>query len=185
MAEWRLDNVSSARSNSEILQSWNNLDSSPAAAAHTANAKPEVWHGRQIPGLSRDDLSSLQKLEISGVERHRYDPNEQKSTSITPLGRVNSMLDDHSPSSQWLKDRGYLESFKSDKCTLELSFGADKGGGKVGAVLLAPDGTKRTVVACENGTSFQRLTGPNGQELVKFTSSGQVIELNPYRRVGA
>lgn len=179
MTEWRFDGASAAPRNSQdILQSWNNIDVSPQSQA-------EVWHGRAIPGLSKADAATLQKFEIAGVERSNFSEHAERKTSLSPLGTVNAMLEDHSPSSQWLKERGYLDAFKSANCTLELSFGADKGGGKVGAVLVAPDGTKRTAVACENGTSFQRLTGPNGQELVKFLSSGQIIELNPYRRAGA
>ena len=177
MAEWRLDNASPRSNNTEILQSWN-FEPNPQQNA-------EMWHGRAIPGLSKADANALQRLEISDRSAAtRIEFPQPEKQSLTPLGRVNDMLDDSSPSSRWLKERGYLDSFKSADCTLELSFGNDKSGGKVGAVLVAPDGTKRTAVACENGTSFQRLTGPNGQELVKFLSSGQIIELNPYKAAG-
>lgn len=177
MAEWRLDNASPRSNNTEILQSWN-FDPNQQKAEH--------WNGRAIPGLSKDDATTLQRLEISDTKNlaTRVEFPQPGNEKLTPLGRVNQMLDDNSQSTRWLKERGYLEAFKSENCTLELSFGNDRSGGKVGAVLIAPDGTKRTAVACENGTSFQRLTGPNGQELVKFLSSGQIIELNPYRAGG-
>lgn len=99
-----------------------------------------------------------------------------KDTPATPLSQIYDILDVHSASSRWLEQRGYLEAFKSPDCTLDLTFGTD--GNKVGAVVTAPDGSKRTVVACEGGVSFQRLTAANGQELVKFLSSGQIVELN-------
>lgn len=175
MAEWRFDNASPRSNNTEILQSWNFDPNSQQNA--------EVWHGKAIPGLSKADATALQRLEISENLATKFEfPKQEKQ--LTPLGRVNEMLDDNSPSTRWLRERGYLEAFKSENCTLELSFGNDRSGGKVGAVMVAPDGTKRTAVACENGTSFQRLTGPNGQELVKFLSSGQIIELNPYKGAG-
>lgn len=184
MAEWRFDNASGRSNNSEILQSWGNFD--PAASQPRA----EFWQGNKaIPaGLGRNEVPQLQKLEIAdnGLSDRvapRFDINQGKA-SLSPLGRVNEMLDDNSPSSRWLKERGYLEAFKPENCTLELSFGSDRRGNRVGAVLVAPDGTKRTAVAFENGSTCQRVTGPNGEELVTFLSNGNVIELNPYKSAG-
>jgi len=101
------------------------------------------------------------------------------SPPATPLSQIYNTLDVHSDSSRWLDARGYLESFKSPDCTLDLNFGLDARGTKVGAVMTAPDGTKRTVVACEGGATFQRLSSASGQEMVKFLSSGQIVEINP------
>ena len=101
----------------------------------------------------------------------------QPAKDVTPLSSIYDILDVHSPSSRWLDQRGYLDAFKSPECTLDLNFGSD--GNRVGAVVTAPDGSKRTVVAYEGGVSIQRLTAGNGQEMVKFLSSGQIVELNP------
>jgi len=89
------------------------------------------------------------------------------SPPATPLSQIYNTLDVHSDSSRWLDARGYLESFKSPDCTLDLNFGLDARGTKVGAVMTAPDGTKRTVVACEGGATFQRLSSASGQEMVE------------------
>lgn len=104
---------------------------------------------------------------------------QQKEANKSPLSRIYDILDVHSASSRWLEQRGYLEAFKSPNCTLDLSFSTQGQAGKVGAVVTAPDGSKRTVIACEGGTTFQRLTASDGRELVKFLSSGQIVELNP------
>lgn len=108
-----------------------------------------------------------------------FDAKANKDSS--PLSRIYDILDVHSASSRWLEQRGYLEAFKSPDCTLDLSFGMMGQASKVGAVVTAPDGSKRTVIACEGGSTFQRLTGSDGRELVKFLSSGQIVELNPQR----
>lgn len=98
-----------------------------------------------------------------------------KDTSAPPLTRVNQILDEHSETSRWLNQRGYLDVFKSSSCVLDITFSTEKSV-KVAAVLKAPDGSKRTVVACDDGTTFQRITGPRGQEIVQFMSNGQIVE---------
>jgi hypothetical protein len=138
----------------------------------------------------REEAPLAARLEITHNDRPesvlRNDAKEALSggkDNQTPLSRIYDILDVHSQSSRWLDKRGYLEPFKSPDCTLDLNFGTDARGSKVGAVMTAPDGTRRTVVACEGGITFQRLTGANGQELVKFLSSGQIVELNPNRAI--
>lgn len=143
------------------------------------------------PNREEAHLATRVEFSAEGAESHylRNDVKEQahavKDSNISgsPLSRIYDILDVHSASSRWLEQRGYLEAFKSPNCTLDLSFGTDSAGSKVGAIVTAPDGTKRTVIACEGGASFQRLTAANGQELVKFLSSGQIVELNPERRL--
>ncbi|MBX9688049.1 MAG: hypothetical protein K2X27_15185 [Candidatus Obscuribacterales bacterium] len=117
-------------------------------------------------------------LRRPDAPEHSFAGQDKQST---PLSRIYDILDVHSASSRWLEQRGYLEAFKSPNCTLDLNFGTDASGSRVGAVMTAPDGTKRTVIACEGGNSYQRLTAANGQELVKFLSSGQIVELNHKR----
>lgn len=131
---------------------------------------------------AREESHLATRLEIP----HMNDVKELSTAAkdqreATPLSRIYDILDVHSDSSRWLEKNGYLESFKSPDCTLDLTFGTDPKGSKIGAVMTAPDGTKRTVVSCEGGVTFQRLTAADGRELVKFLSSGQIVELNPKR----
>jgi hypothetical protein len=109
-------------------------------------------------------------------------PSKREVNSSTPLSQIYDIIDVQSKSSRWLAQRGYLEPFKSPDCRLDLNFGSDGQGSKVAVVLTAPNGARRTVVALEGGVSFQRITGANGQELVKFLSSGQIVEFNPNRQ---
>ncbi len=196
----------------EILQSWSNQEQEQSRASAEAwgpqQAQPRASSFHYVPdnsllysrvahGLNEAPLAARfepnqheaplsTRIDMHGDQQaeHRYmrPDGAQEVKESTPLSRIYDILDVHSQSSKWLEQRGYLEAFKSPNCTLDLTFGTDERGSKIGAVVTAPDGTKRTVVSCEGGTSFQRLTAANGQELVKFLSSGQIVELNPFGR---
>ncbi len=164
-----------------MSQYWRHA-TTPANAAAVVEAPPlalrfEPNKEEEAPLATRVELGHHDRAE----SLLRNDAKENlfaaaKDQPSTPLSRIYDILDVHSASSRWLEQRGYLEAFKSPNCTLDLTFGTD--GSKVGAVVTAPDGSKRTVVAADGGVSFQRLTAANGQELVKFLSSGQIVELN-------
>ncbi len=166
---------------SQVAQYWRH-----STTTHTANEAPlslriEPKREEEAPLATRVELGNNERAESNYLRNEAKDaPLAGKdNVSNTPLSRIYDILDVHSASSRWLEQRGYLEAFKSPNCTLDLTFGTE--GNKVGAVMTAPDGSKRTVVACEGGVSFQRLTASNGQELVKFLSSGQIVEMNPNR----
>lgn len=191
----------------ELLQGWTNKEeensrtsqelwAAPHASSFHYDANQYAYLGRQNSAgeaplharfeSRKDELPLAARLEISNdrAENHIL-RNEGKDAAqagkdnqnVTPLSRIYDILDVQSASSRWLEQRGYLDSFKSPNCTLDLTFGTDARGSKVGAVMTAPDGTKRTMVACEGGATFQRLTASDGRELVKFLSSGQIVEL--------
>ncbi len=196
----------------ELHQSWTNQEENQSRASAEAwgpqQSKASSFHYvpdhqllyaraaqavNEAPLSARYDAKPVEaplatRIEMNNgnerVENHytRHEAVHQESKESTPLSCIYDILDVHSQSSRWLEQRGYLESFKSPNCTLDLTFGTDARGSKIGAVVTAPDGTKRTVVSCEGGLSFQRLTAANGQELVKFLSSGQIVELNPSGR---
>lgn len=210
MSQWQTgDSFRTPSSSNDFLQSWSNQEENSKASfecwgpqvkasssfhfeptqfgeyAHPVSEKP--LSARYEPQKEESRLAA--RLEITHNERLEARRDEVRETaragkdSLTPLSRIYDILDVHSTSSRWLDQRGYLEPFKSPECTLDLNFGTDARGSKVGAVMTAPDGTRRTVVACEGGVTFQRLTAANGQELVKFLSSGQIVELNPKGRI--
>lgn len=187
----------------ELLKSWNDNESESEkqaagswtatsgimaladlqrSADQTAPVLPEVNLQLAVLGAEnarQPEIPLMQRIELPSeraeAEFSKYAP--VKDTSVSPLTRVNLILEEGSESSRWLNQRGYLEAFKSPQCVLDISFStADKNSLKVGAVLSAPDGSKRTVVACDDGTTFQRITGPGGREIVKFLSNGQIVE---------
>jgi hypothetical protein len=206
MSQWQSGDgfrSGSPQQSQELLQSWSGKEEgntsaecwAPHASSFHFDANTYPFSGRaqnahETPLAARfepvrEEHPLAARLEISqheNIEHRSLREVAQSSNNVadsSPLSRIYDILDVQSPSSRWLEQRGYLEAFKSPNCMLDLTFGTDKGGSKVGAVMTAPDGTKRTVVACEGGATFQRLTASNGQELVKFLSSGQIVELNP------
>lgn len=133
----------------------------------------ELTRSVETPLMQRVELPTERAETTAAFNKYA----SVKDTTVSPLTRVNQALEENSDSSRWLNQRGYLEAFKSPDCMLDISFStADKNVLKVGAVMSAPDGSKRTVVACDDGTTFQRITGPGGQEIVKFLSNGQIVE---------
>lgn len=166
------------RTHSPILPSMELEQSAPNAGTFPQELKTTELAREIEVKASENPVSERMELSIERVDSHaafnKYVPI--KDTSVSPLTRVNQILEEHSETSRWLNQRGYLESFKSPNCVLDLSFSTEKTVLKVGAVLNAPDGSKRTVVACDDGTSFQRITGPRGQEIVRFMSNGQIVE---------
>jgi hypothetical protein len=203
------DGFRASSQSNDVLQSWSNKEeeiSRASAECWGPDVKASSFHfdptqfgqfGKNLAGetplalrfdTQKDEAPLAARLELNHNERvegsllRNDSPVQQAgkdSQAGTPLSQIYDILDVQSSSSRWLDQRGYLESFKSPDCVLDLNFSTDARGSKVGAVMTAPDGTKRTVVACEGGTTFQRLTSANGQELVKFLSSGQIVELNP------
>ena len=212
MSVWTLGDSSRAVSaqSRELLNSWNSseesLDESSAPQSWASQNGLLALSDMQrtnplatLPNMSLDvttvapELKSAEatqplrlELPVGRVEKEaafaRYAPI--KDTSVSPLARVNQTLEENSESSRWLNQRGYLEAFKSPNCVLDISFSTDKNLLKVGAVLSAPDGSKRTIVACDDGTSFQRISGPGGQEIVKFLSNGQIVEFGDTKKSG-
>jgi hypothetical protein len=210
MSQWQQGDSfrTSASLAHDFLQSWSNQEESNTGAAYECwgpNVKASSFHydaaqfgqfaqaqpcdtplAKRFESQPKDETPLAARLEIidraeSALRNDARDSASEGKDSQSPLSRIYDILDVHSNSSRWLEQRGYLEAFKSPDCTLDINFGTDARGSKVGAVMTAPDGTRRTVVACEGGVTFQRLTGANGQELVKFLSSGQIVELNPSR----
>lgn len=206
MSQWQMGD--SFRAANYELPSWSNQEERSASAEcwapqassfhHDAQQLAHMWRAnlamseaplalRFEPSPEPQHLATRLELQAEQAEKpyardaHEAAPHGNDSQSGSPLSRIYDILDVHSPSTRWLEQRGYMESFKSPDCTLDLTFGMDSRGSKVGAVVTAPDGTKRTVIACEGGACFQRLTAANGQELVKFLSSGQIVELNQNR----
>ena len=154
----------------------------PESTEMPLSTRMEPQHREESPLATRLEITNNDRPEIALRTVETREASQAGKDNQTPLSRIYDILDVHSNSSRWLDTRGYLEPFKSPDCTLDLTFGTDARGSKIGAVMTAPDGSRRTVVACEGGVTFQRLTGANGQELVKFLSSGQIVELNPNRQ---
>ncbi len=95
----------------------------------------------------------------------------RSETRETPFQQVHGILDADSSSSRLLGDR-LLSKFTAPDCIMDMSMSPD---GTVSAALKAGDGYRRTVVCRPDGKTSQRITGPGGEEIVRFTSSGQIV----------
>lgn len=199
MVNWPFSDGSSKDPQSkELLKSWLGEDEDvpanefvkPWAAAEAAAATNQVnlsdiahvWNpAESLAGILQSpqplgEIASLNELDL----RTFVDTDSEIAVAAsldyqgeTPFGRVERILALDSTSSKWLEEKGYLKMFTSPNCTLDMSFTTDA---KVSAVLTSPEGFRRTVVCCPDGKSFQRITAPNGEEMVRFLSSGQVEE---------
>jgi hypothetical protein len=67
---------------------------------------------------------------------------------------------------------GLLQQFASTDCLVDMSMTPDGG---MSAVLRSPYGYRRTVVCRPDGSVSQRITGPQGEEIVRFNNDGDPV----------
>jgi hypothetical protein len=65
-----------------------------------------------------------------------------------------------------------MQHFTSTDCFVDMSMTPEGG---MNAVLRAPSGLRRTIVCRADGTSAQRVTGANGEELIRFNNDGEPV----------
>jgi hypothetical protein len=91
---------------------------------------------------------------------------------IGPFSLSESLRGPDSESSKLLKQYNLYDKFSTTQCHEHISWGPD---GSVSVALKSADGYRRTIVCRADGTSAQRITDPNGKEIVRF-SNGQVFQ---------
>lgn len=96
----------------------------------------------------------------------------QKQAAWSPYQAMSQILDGDSRSSQWLAHYGLLQQFQTTDCFVDMSMTPDGG---MSAVLRAPSGVRRTVVCRPDGSVAQRITGPRGEEIVRFNNDGDPV----------
>ncbi len=155
------------REKAPVLNAWFDSDE-PVAVSAPKTVPPAV----QI----HNSIKAMAKAQTSVPTMPRYAPEvivkaESLATS-SPYQAISSILEPSSRSSQWLGHYGLLEQFSSTDCFVDMSMNPDGG---MSAVLRSPQGYRRTVVCRADGSSAQRITGPLGQELVRFNKNGDPV----------
>ena len=99
-------------------------------------------------------------------------PLRNEVTPSSPYQVMSCILQIDSLSSQWLQRNGLLSKFIATDCTVDVTMTPD---GTVNASLRSSDGYRRTLLCRPDGSSAQRISGPNGSEIVRFDSNGHPI----------
>jgi hypothetical protein len=99
-------------------------------------------------------------------------PVQAVQAQWSPYQAMSTILDANSRSSRWLAQYGLLQQFASTDCLVDMSMTPDGG---MSAVLRSPYGYRRTVVCRPDGSVSQRITGPQGEEIVRFNNDGDPV----------
>jgi hypothetical protein len=122
---------------------------------------------RHIPKANGSSVPSLPRFaEVPAAAAVEAAPAK------SPYQALSDILDADSRSSQWLQAAGLLRKFTTTECFVDMTMTSEGG---VNSVLRSPDGFRRTVVCRADGTISQRITGPNGEEVVRFNNSGEAV----------
>lgn len=122
--------------------------------------KVTAWERRPAEKITAEH----QKIELG--------PAETQAPPRSPYQVLSEILDADSPSSRWLDTAGMLQKFMSTDCFVDMTMTSDGG---VSSVLRSPDGYRRTVVCRIDGSTSQRITGPRGEEIVRFLNSSEAV----------
>lgn len=152
----------------------------------------EAWFGSEEPVVEADPdysiHSSLRSLKPQGQSSIPAMPSWSANRApavkavqelpvkelppASPYQMMSCALHMDSPSSQWLQRNGLLSKFIATDCTVDVTMTPD---GTVNAALRSADGYRRTLLCRPDGSCAQRITAPNGAEIVRFDSNGQPI----------
>jgi hypothetical protein len=100
---------------------------------------------------------------------HPIDP-----APFSPYERMDYTLSPLSNSSQFLAEHGILDKFTAEEAVMDMALSPE---GFLSASIRSQDGYRRTVICRPNGTIAQRVTSPDGKELVRFASDGKAADL--------
>lgn len=150
-----------SREKVSVINSWFDTEESPAAVQDSQRTSSV-----QI----RSSLKSVSRIHSSVPSLPRHAQAQQSAWS--PYQAMSKILDPNSRSSRWLATYGLLQQFYSTDCFVDMSMTPDGG---MSAVLRSPAGYRRTVVCRPDGSVAQRITGPHGDEILRFNNEGDPI----------
>lgn len=118
----------------------------------------------------RASLKSVSRAHnvVPSLPRHAG----KQEAAWSPYQAMSQILDAGSRSSRWLAQYGLFQQFQSTDCSVDMSMTPDGG---MSAVLRSPSGFRRTVVCRPDGSVAQRITGPSGEEIVRFNNEGDPV----------
>jgi hypothetical protein len=156
----------------QVLQAW----FGPEEPAAEENSDYAIHSS--LRSLKQQGQSSIPAMPTWGADRApakavvKEIPASIELKPASPYQAMDSILQMDSPSSQWLHNNGLLNKFISTDCTVDVTMTPD---GTVNAALRSADGYRRTLLCRPDGSSAQRITGPNGAEIIRFDSHGQPV----------
>lgn len=170
-----LNALKSANRQSAVLNAWFDEEEKSAAAAPMAAPK-NVFAAVEIRASFRS--VTRKQTAVPSLPRHAGSapvaiaPVAKQQTAWSPYQAMSNILDVNSRSSRWLNQYGLLQQFASTDCFVDMSMTPDGG---MSAVLRSPHGYRRTVVCRPDGSVSQRITGPQGEEIIRFNNDGDPI----------
>lgn len=156
---------SANRQPAATLDAW--FESEEKAPAQNAISAAKAMFSQVSIGSS---IKSIQRQAAAQVAPPA--PKAEPAEVTSPYQALSYILEPNSRSSRWLAQYGLLTQFSGNDCFVDMSMTPDGG---MSAVLRSPQGFRRTVVCRPDGTSAQRVTGPQGEEIVRFNNEGDAI----------
>ncbi len=155
------------REKAPVLDAWFQGDEHPVVSVAKTFLSAVQIHN-SIKGLAKEHTP------VPSLPRHApaVAKTPAPATTSSPYQAISTILEPGSRSSRWLSHYGLMDQFASSDCFVDMSMNPDGG---MSAVLRSPEGYRRTVVCRPDGSSAQRITGPHGQELVRFNKNGDPV----------
>jgi hypothetical protein len=157
-----------SREKAAVMSAWfdgeEDKTSPVQAAVQTAKA---VFASVEI----RASLKAVSRRQnsVPSLPRHAQASPVATKAAWSPYQSMSNILDPNSRSSRWLASYGMFQQFASTDCFVDMSMTPDGG---MSAVLRSPAGFRRTVVCRPDGSVAQRITGPHGEEIIRFNNDG-------------
>ena len=171
--------VASAQELLARVQIKNSIANIPTISKSTVPSLPRFASApAPVPSAPRPLAAPALRPKLQAPSPVGANPQPPVQTK-SPYQALSETLDADSRSSQWLAAAGLLPKFMTIDCFVDMTMTSEGG---VSSVLRSPDGFRRTVVCRPDGTISQRITGPSGEEIVRFNTNGDASLPNDKRR---
>lgn len=158
--------------NAEILDAWfEPAESKNVPASEVVESVKELFDQVKIHNSLRQVTKSTSSIPAMPRFAEEQKPEPPKAPK-TPYQALTDILDADSVSSRWLESCGLLHKFMTTDCFVDMTMTSEGG---VTSVMRSKDGYRRTVMCRADGTVSQRVTGPRGDEIVRFNAHGEAV----------